>query len=150
MRLIGLSESKDAKLRSGSTSPPADWGLASIPSQIQWCIPMSDERLCAHCGKKPIPTKNTRYCSNACREAAETARAAAGALRHPSGYLSSCQSAATPTAFSGLQGDAVLSDWKPSLNAKPEDMPDIPDFLRISQERRKQAWMEYDHKKRDA
>jgi hypothetical protein len=31
--------------------------------------------------------------------------------------------------FARLQGDAVLSNWKPSSNAKAEDIPDIPDFL---------------------
>jgi hypothetical protein len=45
--------------------------------------------------------------------------------------------------FARLQGDAVLSDWKP--HATPEtDIPDIPNFLRRTDEQRRAGWDHFD------
>ena len=89
---------------------------------------MTQSIACERCGK-PIPAKNAKYCSNSCRSATEIDKAAARAMRRAEGYLSLGRRAATPDAFSRLQGDAILSDWKPHLTLDT-DIPDIPDFLR--------------------
>jgi len=86
------------------------------------------ERRCDECGKS-IPERNVRFCSNACRSAAETRRAADRAARQAESYLALWRPAATPSAFARLQGDAILSDWKAHVTLET-DIPDIPDFLR--------------------
>ena len=90
---------------------------------------------------KPVPAK---YCSPACRKEAYRQR-----LKVPSDAAQGQGTAAThqngpvpqggpsqdpvpfhPNAFARLQGDAVLSQWKPSGDGK--DVPPIPEFLRRS------------------
>jgi hypothetical protein len=51
-------------------------------------------------------------------------------------------------AFERLQGDAVLSNWKPGPNAKAEDMPGLPDFLQLGQKQRQGGWEHFDRWRR--
>jgi hypothetical protein len=71
----------------------------------------------------PHLPSNARYCSTACKSAAQRERRALGrdpaVSPHPDG---------SDTAFKRLQGDAVLSRWRPTGDGR--DVPDIPDFLR--------------------
>jgi hypothetical protein len=83
---------------------------------------------CARCGKL-IPVKNERYCSNTCRSAKETNRAAARACGRAEAYRTLSRNAATPDGFACLQGDAILSQWKPHVTLET-NISDIPDFLR--------------------
>lgn len=113
---------------------------------------------CAHCGKffplrryvnqyggkregKPVPAK---HCSPACRQAYYRARIrnktpavdvqgmVGSPVTDPQGAYSTSSSVThpkwKPDAFERLQGDAILSKWKPIGDGK--DVPDISDFLR--------------------
>ena len=96
----------------------------------------------------PLPADlpwNARYCSIACKSAAARAREAVGndfAVSPGPGAPDTAKP--TPDAFRHLQGDAVLSDWKPHA-ALETHILDIPNFLRRSNEQRKAAWDRFDH-----
>ena len=71
---------------------------------------------------------NARYCSTACRRRREQARRKE--QRGFASHTSPGKGAEAKNAFDRLRGDSALSKWKPSPNARGEDMPDIPEFLR--------------------
>src|SRR5262245_42342230 len=94
---------------------------------------------------KPVPAK---FCSPACRKDAYRVRQ--GHSRSvpvvddpdiqarsvppflppaPSAPASLKTDQSPPDAFERLREGKVLSSWKPSPNARAEDVPDIPDFL---------------------
>ena len=111
---------------------------------------------CGHCGKfytrrhftnqhgqrafgRIVPSK---YCSPECRYAAAKARHAPTATDDrvacvppptdfPAASTGPLKSDLYPgDAFERVRGGLSLSDWKPDPRAKPEDVPDIPEFLK--------------------
>src|SRR5262249_49808369 len=86
---------------------------------------------------------NARYCSTRCRKAADLVRRrqeSVAASPRPPDKAGEATNAQPPNqdAFQRLQGDAVLSDWKP--HSTPDtNIPDIPNFLRRTPEQRKEG-----------
>jgi hypothetical protein len=110
-------------------------------------------RACEHCGKRFYWHRHgqvlaRKYCSPCCKEDAYRVRRGyagkvgvqgAGVTEVPARGVQAPTASAPPSdagfkvnprsAFERLQGDAVLSDWKPTVTFET-DIPDIPEFLR--------------------
>jgi hypothetical protein len=123
---------------------------ASVRAQTIIAGMMTRQCEAPDCGNelpKDLPW-NARYCSTRCKGHAARARAAAGsdfAVSPGRDKPDTAKNAVAPAdhAFRRLQGDAVLSNWK--LRATLEtDIPDIPDFLRRTQEQRQAGWGHFD------
>ena len=101
---------------------------------------MVDVRACAAPDCQNVLTEgrtDKKYCSDNCRK------------RHRRSGQQAAESKNSPSdAFRHLQGDATLSNWKPGPNAKAEDMPDLPDFLRLGQKQRQGGWEHFDRWRR--
>ena len=122
---------------------------------------MVDVRVCAAPDCQNVLTRgrtDKKYCSDNCRkrhrrsgqQAAESKNSPDKAPEPTSDILSGLKPAPAPSsdAFRHLQGDATLSNWKPGPNAKAEDMPDLPDFLRLGQKQRQGGWEHFDRWRR--
>jgi hypothetical protein len=96
---------------------------------------MVDVRACAAPDCQNVLTEgrtDKKYCSDNCRK------------RHRRSGQQAAESKNSPSdAFRHLQGDAVLSDWKPHATLET-DIPDIPDSLRLGQKQRQGGWDHFD------
>jgi len=94
-----------------------------------------------------------KYCSDRCRQRHRDAdqqerkskNSPVPATGHSPDTATGLKSPPAPPtdAFRRLQGDAVLSNWKPHVTLET-DVPDIPEFLRRTDEQRRAGWGHFD------